>query len=413
MAARFVRAGLNMTCPSPTPEGPFISGTLDYIDCQAQIIGEAGYRALASPSSSFSPLLTLAMTIFVAIIGYRLLIGENLRGRDTILSAVKVGMALLLATSWPAFQTIAYNLVLKTPANLAQSIGEPAGIPGAGGGLTMRLQNVDNAMAELLVRGSGGPDIRLGQTAQTRWLSYDPIRSAATLEQSRTIYSVSSIAAFASVRLVAGILLAMGPIFALFFLFDGTRGLFEGWIRALVGTILAATTTAIILGVELALLEPLLSQILEYRRAGVGTPMAAFQLLIASLVFALVLLAALLVSMRVARGFRFPIALIEAAPRWAENYWTARNADTQFRANDPVAIDDRRRAQMVADVITITQRRDEAGAMREPIGTPSRAALISFKFSGGQDEMIPVRNSAARRRTVGRTSAGDFRRDAR
>ena len=69
-------------------------------------------------------------------------------------------------------------------------------------------------------------------------------------------------------RLVAGLLLALGPFFIAFLLFDGTRGLFEGWLRVLGGAALGALGTAIVLGVELALLEPWLADLLACRLAG-------------------------------------------------------------------------------------------------------------------------------------------------
>lgn len=395
------------------PEDPFISGTLDYIDCQAQTIGEAGYQALASPLSSFSPLLTLALTIFIAITGYRLLIGDTLRGREIILSAIKVGMVLLLATSWPAFRIIAYDLVLRSPANLSQTIGVPADIPGATGGLSERLQNVDNAMAELAVRGTGGPDNRLTQAAQTRWITYDPIRSLAVLEQSRTIYASSSIAAFSSVRLVAGILLALGPLFALFLLFDGTRGLFEGWVRGLIGAIIAGTATAIILGVELALLEPLLAQTLQYRRAGIGTPMASGQMLATTIVFSLILLAALLASIKIAQGFRFPASILEAPLRWAESFQMPQNIETTFNAPSPTPIEERSRAQTIAEAAANIQRRENTRSQGYQAGNMTRVSSLAAKLKEAPYEPLQILAKASRRRTVGRASVKSVRRDAR
>src|SRR3546814_2228983 len=49
----------------------------------------------------------------------------------------------------------------------------------------------------------------------------------------RVIFLVSTIASFAIVRIAAALLLALAPLFVAFLLFDGTRGLFEGWAKAL------------------------------------------------------------------------------------------------------------------------------------------------------------------------------------
>ncbi|MBL7396112.1 type IV secretion system protein, partial [Escherichia coli] len=53
------------------------------------------------------------------------------------------------------------------------------------------------------------------------------------LGTARVTFLTATIAAYASVRLVAGLLLALGPLFIALLLFEGTRSLFEGWVRGL------------------------------------------------------------------------------------------------------------------------------------------------------------------------------------
>jgi type IV secretion system protein VirB6 len=400
-----------MTCQAPSSGGPFILDTLNFVDCQAQTIGEAGYRALAFSNSGSSPLLTLAMTIFVAIIGYRLLIGDNMGGREIILGAIKVGIVLLIATSWPAFRTLVYDVTLKSPANLALAIGGPTNLPGSNGDLAARLQTVDNAMAELVGRGSGPPDTRIEPSPQNKWIVYDPLRSLETLQQARIVFETSSIAAIASVRLFAGLLLALAPIFALFLLFEATRGFFEGWIRALVGAILAGTASMVILGVELALLEPLLSQILEYRRAGIGAPNAPMQILVTGSVFVFVLLAALLTSAKLAYSVRFPPALIIYPERVFENY----RANFLSQREQIFALsqnnDNGSRTQMVVDAVAVAQRRENTEA-KPAIGL-GRATLLSEELAYSAPIKVKKQQTAFRRRKMNRSSAKSAARDLR
>ncbi|MBY8823162.1 type IV secretion system protein [Sphingomonas colocasiae] len=298
-------------CPAISDAG-FLSSLLAHLDCQALAIGAGGYQALSAPGSGVAMMLTGALTIFVALFGYRMLLGEGPGVREAVMAAVKIGIVLLLATSWPAFRTLAYNVALKGPAELAATIGGPAELPGAGGGLVLYLQGVDNQMAELAKLGTGKPvdaDVMAGPTEtltpqqqqqemqrlnqlqqRPRW---DPARDAKLLGQARTVYLTATVAAFASVRLIAGLMLALGPLFALFLLFGGTRGVFEGWVRALGGAALGAVATAIVLGVQVALVAPWLAGVLALRRDGIATPGVSTELLALSLVFALALLAVL------------------------------------------------------------------------------------------------------------------------
>ena len=60
----------------PSPES-FAPSVLSFLDCQAQIIGAQGYSALATPGSTASVLLTGMITLLIAFLGYRMLLGQT------------------------------------------------------------------------------------------------------------------------------------------------------------------------------------------------------------------------------------------------------------------------------------------------------------------------------------------------
>ena len=113
---------MQVTCPAISDDS-FLSSVLAHLDCQAQNLGAGGYQALANPGGPAALLLTGALTMFIALIGYRLLLGETPSVRDGVVAAIKVGVVLALATSWPAFRTLAYDVTLRAPAEMASSIG--------------------------------------------------------------------------------------------------------------------------------------------------------------------------------------------------------------------------------------------------------------------------------------------------
>ena len=156
-----------MACPAIN-DAAYLSSVLAHVDCQALTLGESGYRALAQSGSIAGMLLGTALTLFVALFGYRLLLGETPGARDAVTAVVKVGIVLVLATSWPAFRTLAYDVALRGPAELAGAIGGPSGLPGSDGGLVPRLQLIDDELAELALIGSGRPpDAQVAQSGGT------------------------------------------------------------------------------------------------------------------------------------------------------------------------------------------------------------------------------------------------------
>ena len=96
-----------MACPTLTPGGAFLDTLLRVVDCHARTLGAEGYQALASPSSVVGTLISIALTLFVAFFGYRMLLGHVPTIRDAVLSIVKIAIVLVLATSWPAYRTLA------------------------------------------------------------------------------------------------------------------------------------------------------------------------------------------------------------------------------------------------------------------------------------------------------------------
>ena len=420
-------------CTTLVPDGPFVRSMLGYIDCQAQTIGESGYTALAAPGSSAGLVLTGALTIFIAIFGYRMVFGEIPGVRDGLLAIIKVGIVLTLATSWSAFRPLIYDVAVKGPAALTADIGGPSALPGAGGGLVDWLQSVDDSLVQLGIVGTGppqsqpatvpapntaqsaqNPNSQQPQFLQFQRRAWNPARDTVLLDNARTLYLMSAIGALAAVRLIAGLLLALGPFFVIGLFFDATRGLFVGWVRGLVGVTLGATSTAIILGVELALLGPWLATILASRNAEISTPSVPVELFVVTLVFAITLLAGLIVSAIVARGFSLSPAIRWVAPQLPTgSVREALSSAVGVPMTNTPSEGERSRALAIADAARAAQQRDDRGTKATSFASDQRGtSLVATRRSADVATVSPLGRSF-RRRVAGRVSAGAGRRDQR
>jgi type IV secretion system protein VirB6 len=411
-------------CIAPPSTAGFLQGLLSYVDCQAQSIGANGYEALAAPGSTLSLVVTGLLTLFVAFLGYRMLFGQTPTVRDGVLTLLKIGIVLAFATSWAVYRTLVYDVALKGPAEMAAQIGQSAALPGVGGGLVERMGYSDRAFVALAVLGPGDSAVAQAQQANATGQQVAPPLFANfdsfAIGGSRILYLTGVIGALASVRLIAGLLLSLGPFFIAFLLFEGTRGLFVGWIRALAAAALGALGTSIVLGVELALLEPRLAELIALRTANQPIPGAAVELFVIALVFTLVLLAMLIAAARVALGFRLPDAWRSASGQLAE---AVRGDSLRFAGTSretAAAGADRSRAAQVVDAVAARQRRESAA-------TASMGGAIAGAASDGQPsrrigQHMPARDTPAaaapvpigqsyRRRTRGRISASAGRRD--
>jgi type IV secretion system protein VirB6 len=396
-------------CPAVPPSAGFISSMTGYIDCQAQMLGSGAWLALAAPGSTLMIVLTGFLSILIGLIGYNLLLGQSLTVRSGTLAFVKIGAVFALATSWPAYRTLIYDVVITGPSQLVAEIGPRAGVVGSDGTLVQRLDLADQAMAQLAILGPGNPPP--GTYAQLPPAPFGGF-DAFALGGSKILFELTAVASLGIVRIVAGLMLALGPFFIAFLMFENTRSLFEGWIRVLAGAALAAVGVSIALGLELALLEPWLSNVLARRMAGEALPTVSTDLFVIVCLFSIVAAASLYGCARVAGAFRLApllrvVPLVSGQGR-REAAMSAVGATVHETERA-----ERGRAAAVASILLATNRRERGEPASSSGGVPA-APGRRLQLSASNDSAhitVPVGRSFTRR-PHSRVSAVAARRDS-
>lgn len=407
-------------CAPPNAGDSFVSGTLAAIECQAQTIGNAGYLALSAPGSGISAFLTAMLTIFIALIGYRMFAGRGPDIGGGLLIFAKIGIVVALATSWPAFRTLVYDVAIDTPSQLGATVGGAASLAGSGDSLRFRLSETDRALRTLNAWGVGNETARAG-VSDDQGIEPDTTYETKALGAARMTFLAGSLGSIALTRLAAGVLLALGPLFIAFLLFDATRGIFGGWLRGLIGLTLAAMASSLVLAVETAIMQPRIVTLINLRASGYTIQGSATELLALAIVFTFVSLAVLLVSFYVAAGLRLP--------RWQ---WTQQYLPASLRAatgapeprmgGQPAErADPRSRAAVIVDAVEAMQRREAATATTGGGGSrsPDRARTVAAAADSGTSRdarrasVDPGTGSLSSRRATGRPSTSSSRRDSR
>lgn len=397
-------------CPAFQATGPYVTGLTSFIDCRVEALGREGYLALAAGGSPVALALGGLLTIFIALLGYRLLLGEPLEIRDGMLAAVRIGIVLALATQWPAYQALVYNVVVNGPGELASLVtgssglvadNVPARIEASYGALEAlahpRVQNITPAAAGT---APAMPLLRGGLSAT----------ELGRLSTSSVVLLLSSLAGLLTVRIVAGLMLALGPLFVACLLFDGMRGLFEGWVRVLIGVALGSIAAMVALSLELAILEPQLTALIAAVEAGEIPATAVVEIFVTTLLFAVIVIAAIVMVARAATGFRMPDA--SRVLRSFSKSPSLPAHQTQQRAQPLVVTrdDPRSRATQIADSIRMLHHREV------PIGggtAPGRRVEIGNRESANPDLVSAPLGQSHRRRLASRRFASSTIRDRR
>jgi type IV secretion system protein VirB6 len=279
-----------MACPPIITGDQFLVRTLSHIDCQAQLVGSYGYQALGAPGSVASTLMLGLLTLFIAFFGIRLMFGPPVASRDVVFDVIRIGLVLTLAFSWPTFRTLVYDVTLKGPAEIASVIQSGSG-NGQAADFASRLQQTDNAIAELTRVGAGRNTAAiLDQSAPGGTFAASALEDDQAFGSARLLYLSGIIGTLALLRIGAGLLLALTPVIAGLYFFPQTRGIFAGWLKGLVFTLAGSIGTTMVLSVELALLQPWLRDALQLRSLGYAAPSAPIELFAITLAFTLALL---------------------------------------------------------------------------------------------------------------------------
>jgi len=268
-----------ITCPGFDEQSLGVAHALTSVDCHIDALVTSSYGRLFGRDGAFGTVLTVLLTLYVATIALRLMTGRTrltLSGMAPRVMAI--GLVLTFATSWPAYQSVVYGLLVGGPEQIATAL---AGGDGNTVGFAMRLDELLGRFAEVaktLGDGAPGASKVLGPLA-------GPQMAAALVWISGMMILLASAGALVLTRIVLALLLALGPVFVVLALFRQTRGLFESWLRTSLLFALAPTLTVLAGSAAIAILGPLTDAIADDPVSAVTDLRPIVELFIGSVVY--------------------------------------------------------------------------------------------------------------------------------
>lgn len=401
-----------MACAAaPSSEGVAVLIST-YLDCQARLLGQNGFQALAGGALGTS-ILSGLMTIFVAFVGYRFILGEAPGVREGIGRTARLGLVLALMTSWPAFQTLVYDVAIDGPRELAGVVLPASGLPTQDlhGRVQRAYDTIRLGTAERQVGAAPAVADPEGEGGVQGYQFQPPLPRTAAL------FVISTAGFEAGLRVGAGFLLAVAPLAIMCLLFDATLGIFSGWVRVLGGLILAALAATIVTAMSLLLVEGELGRLQALRFAGSREPIDPQALSVIVILFAIVMLVTAIAAIRAMGAFKLPLPRLPSSraresrlqsPRQqaaAPAYQTVSLAPAAAQAFLPAQT----RAAAIVGSLSASVRRERLHAAIAS-GSSAPAASSASPPPGEQVESAP---RAAPRRGLGRRTRTSALRDRR
>lgn len=390
-----------MPCATIATGQRFLGSMLDHIDCQASTLGWSGFQALARPDGLAQVVLAALLTLMIAMLAIRIIGGRVPWGPELITLTTRMGIALTLALSWPAFHVLVYDTVLHGPAEVVQAL-QPGEMTGA---LTTRLQSADNAIVRLTERGTGRESYAAIADGGPGFKGVG-LDDRPTFGWARIAFLVGVLGPLVAIRLAAGLLLALMPLVAGLLLLPQTRSVFAGWIKALLLCFVASIGLAVLYSVELALLEPWLASAFQALGSGYATPSAPTELLVLTLSFAT---ASMLLI-----GIFSRVAFYQVGPELVPLFEAIRSRGDSEVRNRPEALPFRFRDNPLAIAMPERVTGESQGAPsggRVPV-VAERNGANPGSPDGALTAAPPIPLGSSNRRSSTRRSAASQRRDS-
>ena len=228
-----------------------VAPALRAVDCLASETTAAAFGRLFGGDGALAPALTILLTLYIAFFAVSLLTGRSRIGISALTPRMMtLGLVLTFATSWVAYQSVVWNLAIGAPDQIASVL------TGAKGSATQifadRIDMIFAAIAEVAQPGATNGE----SSGQGAGGSFTP---GNLMWLGALLLLLGTVGVLVTARIALAVLLAVGPVFVVFALFGGTRGLTAGWLR---GVVLTAVTPLFVVtggGIVMELLIPVVA----------------------------------------------------------------------------------------------------------------------------------------------------------
>lgn len=210
--------------------GTGVSSALTAVDCIAGNVSEQAFNRLFGDDGQLAFALTIVLGLYVGFFGISLMLGRsNISVRALVPKMMTLGLVLTFATSFVAFSSVFYNIFIGGPDQIA---GILTGTRGESATMVF-AQKLDVVFQAIQQASGDTSNISAFSPPGMMWLG-------------AMLLLLGTVGMLVTARIALALLLAIGPIFVVLALFDGTRGLFTGWLKGL--TMMALAPLLAVLG---------------------------------------------------------------------------------------------------------------------------------------------------------------------
>jgi type IV secretion system protein VirB6 len=229
----------------------FFSDTLNTVDA---VIGNFVSLAYEHFIQANAEVITLLFTFYIMLLGYRFLNHDHHFNMSHIMRHLMVMLIVYgMVMSWHLYNLFVYNIFTVEPGNIAKILVNATGTAQAGTSISQAMDAMYQAIIDATMGLFGQASL---SGAGIAFVIYGGLVFVIG-----NVVCVLALLLFIYAKMMMAVVLAIGPIFILFFLWDSTKGMFGAWLRQLITLALIPIVTSAILVLMLSVIHVTLPSI--------------------------------------------------------------------------------------------------------------------------------------------------------
>ncbi|MFI4956707.1 MAG: type IV secretion system protein [Gammaproteobacteria bacterium] len=209
---------------SQAADGTIISSLISKLDSSIEGFVRKGYDAIAGDHQGAIMLLVVLYFIFL---GYGMLSGKTeMTGKDFLKHCLLVSVSYFLAVNWDIFSMLIYNFTTAIPDGISRSIISATGDNKSAVFLLDEMYKGGSELSSSLYSGMNLTNIGAGFLALIVYVT-----TIVTVGYATLVICVS--------KMTMAVALTLAPAVAILYMFNGSRFIFDGWMKVLVTSIVS------------------------------------------------------------------------------------------------------------------------------------------------------------------------------
>ena len=386
-------------CAAFGADGPSgVADALQKVDCLATDATSVSFGRLFGAHGSFQTALTIILTLYIALLAFNLLTGRSALKLSVLTPRMMtLGLVLTFATSWIAYQSVVWNLATGAPDEIATVL-----VGSKGSATVMFANELDSFFNAITDAANAAQPNAAALAANPAAAAVNPAAAAASasllspaniLSIGALILLLGTVGVLVVCRLALAALLILGPIFIVLALFEGTRGLFEGWLKSVAMFAFVPLLTVVMGSGALVAISPMVAGL---DQAGGQIPLrTAVSILVASIIYASLMLLVFKVSASLTRSWRLgrgsALAPAFSGGGYAGNYQQPPLNPAPVVPASAMLISSDRVRSTVASLETMASTHRIAAPVATPLAFPVHAPVPQLSLSGPSDARSQMR----------------------